>query len=158
MNTANVGLSSESHSGSASTGLLATAEHAAPLAGRFLLSLIFLMSAFGKATQFSGTAAMMESKGMPAASFFLVMAILFETIGGLSVLAGFKARYGALALIVFLIPATLIFHNFWAYTGMEQMGQMTNFLKNLSIMGGLLLIAGRGPGPISFDARPAKRE
>ncbi len=158
MNTLNVGLPSGSQSGSTSTGLLATAEHAAPLAGRFLLSLIFLMSAVGKSTQFSGTAAMMQSKGMPAAPFFLVMALLFEIFGGLSVLTGFKARYGALALIVFLIPATLIFHNFWAYTGTEQMGQMTNFLKNLSIIGGLLLIASRGPGPISFDARAAKRE
>lgn len=139
-----------------STGLLGTVEHAAPLAGRFLLSFIFLMSAVGKATQFSGTAAMMESKGFPVAPFFLVMAILFEVLGGLSVLTGFKARIGALALIVFLIPATLIFHNFWAYTGMEQMGQMTNFLKNISIMGGLLTIVSRGSGPLSLDGRSAK--
>lgn len=134
-------------------GINGVIEHYIPALGRFALSFIFLMSAVGKLTSFSGTAAFMESKGMPVAPFFLVMAILFELIGGLSVLAGYKARLGALALIVFLIPATLIFHNFWAYTGQEQMMQMTNFLKNVSIGGGLLLVASRGAGPLSVDER-----
>jgi putative oxidoreductase len=53
---------------------------------------------------------------------------------------------GALALICFLIPASLIFHNFWAFTGAEQRMQMINFLKNLAIMGGLLLVVLRGTG------------
>jgi putative oxidoreductase len=128
-------------------------QHFVPLAGRGLLSLIFLLSAFGKLTNWEGTAGYMASKNMPAIPFFLAAAILFELFGGLSVLAGYKARFGSLALIVFLIPTTLIFHNFWAYQGMEQQMQMINFLKNLSIMGGLLLVTAFGPGPLSLDER-----
>lgn len=110
-------------------------------AGRVLLALIFVLSGIGKLTGWSATAGMMASKGMPAVSFFLAMAILFELGGGLSLLTGFKARIGAAALFLFLIPVTLVFHNFWAVQGMEQRMQMINFLKNLSIMGGLLLLA-----------------
>jgi putative oxidoreductase len=128
-------------------------QYVAPLAGRGLLSLIFLLSAFGKATSWEGTAGYMASKNMPAIPFFLTMALLFELFGGLSVLTGYKTRIGALALIVFLIPTTLIFHNFWAYQGMEQQMQMINFLKNLAIIGGLLLVTAFGPGPLSFDER-----
>ena len=123
------------------------------LLGRILLSLIFILSGFGKIADWSGTASSMSAKGMVAVPFFLTMAILFELGGGLSVLLGFKARWGALALICFLIPATLIFHNFWAFTGAEQRMQMINFLKNLAIMGGLLLLVLRGPGHPSIDGR-----
>jgi putative oxidoreductase len=93
----------------------------------------------------------MASKGMFWTPFFLVMAILFELGGGLSVLSGFKARWGALALIVFLIPATLIFHGFWTYEGAEVRMQQIHFLKNLAILGGLLAVVGNGAGPLSVD-------
>lgn len=131
-------------------------QHVAPLAGRGLLSLIFLLSSVGKIMDWSGTAGYMASKHMPMVPFFLAMAILFELGGGLSVLSGYKARWGALALIVFLIPTTLIFHNFWAYEGMEQKMQMISFLKNTAIMGGLITLGANGPGPISLDERAAK--
>lgn len=121
------------------------------LTGRILLSLIFLLSALGKAAGFSGTAAMMAQKGFPIASLFLAAAITIELLGGLSVLTGFKARAGAIALIIFLVPTTLIFHNFWAYQGMEQQAQMANFLKNVAIAGGLALVTAFGPGPLSVD-------
>lgn len=133
--------------------LIATLQRYAPLAGRGLLSLIFLLSAAGKVANFSGTEQFMASKNMPLVPFFLVMAILFESLGGLSVLLGYKARIGALALIVFLIPATLIFHNFWDYQGMEQQMQMINFLKNAAIMGGLTLLLAYGAGALSLDGR-----
>lgn len=123
-----------------------------PLVGRILLSLIFILSGIGKITNLSATSGYMASKGMPAVHFFLVMAILFELGGGLSVLTGFKARLGALALIVFVIPATLIFHNFWAYSGMEQQNQMIHFLKNVAILGGLAMVTAFGPGTLSLDA------
>lgn len=125
----------------------------APLSGRILLSAIFLMSGFGKITDFSGTTGYMASHGMPAVSFLLVMAILFELFGGLSVLTGFKARWGAVALIVFLIPATLIFHAFWAVEPDQVRMQTINFMKNLAIMGGLLQIVAHGAGAFSIDAR-----
>ena len=127
----------------------------APLAGRMGLSLIFLLSAAGKLANWSGTAQFMASKNMPLAPMFLAGAIAFELLGGLSVLLGYKARLGALALIVFLIPATLIFHNFWAYQGMEQQMQMINFLKNVAIMGGLTLLIAFGSGRLSLDRNAA---
>jgi len=124
-----------------------------PLLGRILLALIFLISGLGKIFDWQGTAGYMASKGMPLIPFFLLGAIVLELAGGLAVLLGFKARIGALLLIVFLIPATLIFHNFWTLTGMERQIQMIMFLKNLAIMGGLLLVVGLGPGPSSLDEK-----
>ncbi len=123
------------------------------LSGRILLSLIFVMSGFSKISGWENTLGYMASKGMPMTQFFLFMAIVIEIAGGLSLLMGYKTRVGASLLIVFLIPATLIFHNFWTLTGMEQQMQMIMFMKNLAIIGGLLVVAGFGPGQISLDAR-----
>ncbi len=133
-------------------------QYVTPLAGRAGLSLIFLLSAFGKLMNLSGTAGYMASKNMPLVPLFLAGAIAFELLGGLSVLLGFKARWGAAALIFFLIPATLIFHNFWAYEGMEQQMQMINFLKNVAIGGGLLTLIAHGSGPLSLEGGSNKRE
>ena len=126
------------------------------VAGRILLSLIFIVSGLAKIANWSGTAEYMASKGMVAVPFFLGMAILFELAGGMSVLTGFKARWGALALVLFLIPVTAIFHNFWAFEGMERQMQMIHFMKNLAIMGGLLSIVARGAGLASVDEYRAK--
>lgn len=122
-----------------------------PLLGRFLISSIFIMSGLSKIGGWEQTAGYMASKGMPAVTLFLAGAIIFEVLGGLSVLLGFKARLGAIALIIFTIPAALIFHNFWAFEGMEQQTQMIMFMKNLAIIGGLLLITSFGSGPLSID-------
>ena len=121
--------------------------------GRVLLSLIFLASGLGKIAAWDATAGYMASEGMTLVPLFLVAAILFEVLGGLSVLLGMKARVGAAALIVFLIPATLIFHDFWAFEGMERQIYMAMFMKNLAIMGGLLLVIAFGAGPLSIDNR-----
>jgi uncharacterized membrane protein YphA (DoxX/SURF4 family) len=123
-----------------------------PLIGRILLATIFVLSAFGKITQFNSTAAMMAGMGFPAAELFPVGALVFEAVGGLSLLLGYHARIGAWLLILFLIPTTLIFHNFWAFSGPEYQMQMINFLKNLAIMGGLGYVAYHGAGAYSLDA------
>src|SRR5262245_12771069 len=109
---------------------------AAALSGRILLSLIFLLSGMMKIMDWNGTAAQMADKGMPAIPFFLTMAILFELGAGACLLFGFQARSASLALVLYLIPTTLVFHNFWAATGSEFQNQMHHFLKNLAIMGG----------------------
>jgi putative oxidoreductase len=123
----------------------------APLLGRILLSVIFLLSAFGKITHFSGMEQFMASKGLPAVPLLLVLALLTEALGGLSLLLGFKARWGALLLFLFLIPTTLIFHDFWTLTGALRQDMQIHFLKNLAIMGGLLMVAANGPGAFSLD-------
>jgi putative oxidoreductase len=128
-------------------------ERYAPLAGRILLALIFLLSGLSKFTAWEQTAGYMASKGMPMIPFFLVSAATVELLAGLSVLLGFRARIGAAALILYLIPVSLIFHNFWALEGMEQQIQMVTFMKNLAIMGGLLLLVAFGSGALSLDNR-----
>ena len=127
-----------------------------PLAGRILLALIFLGSGFNKITGWSGTAAYMANEGMPLVPLLLAGAIAFELGGGLSLVLGFKTRIGALLLVVFLIPTTVIFHDFWTVEDpIQHEVQMIGFMKNLSIMGGLLFVMGMGPGPWALDNRRA---
>jgi len=92
----------------------------------------------------------MASQGMPMAEALLVGAIAVELVGGLMLVAGFQARWAALAIAAFLVPTSLIFHN---PIGPEGAAQMTQFLKNLSIMGGMLVVAAFGPGAWSIDRR-----
>src|SRR5437588_13098751 len=111
------------------------------LAGRVLLTVIFILSGFGKIPHFSAVADGLRQTGWPAATFLIALSIAIEIGCGLLLLTGFKARYAALVLVAWLIPVMLTFHNFWAYGGAQQQGQMINFLKNLAIMGGLLVVA-----------------
>lgn len=120
-------------------------------AGRVLLSIIFIVSGLGKLPHFSAIAGMMASKGIPLASFALVVTLVIEIGIGLLLLTGLKVRYAAVILALWLVPVTLTFHNFWAFQGQEQQEQMVNFLKNLAIIGGLLVVAAssRGAGKLS---------
>jgi putative oxidoreductase len=126
------------------------------LVGRILISLIFVISGFFKVAGFSQMVGFLAAKGVPMPAVALALAAATELIGGLALLAGFKTRIAAWLLFLYLIPATLLFHNFWAMHGMEQQDNMAHFMKNLAIMGGLLLIANYGPSAMSVDARSAK--
>jgi uncharacterized membrane protein YphA (DoxX/SURF4 family) len=131
-------------------------EKYAPLAGRILLSLIFILSGAGKIFDWDGTAGYMSAHGMPLVPLFLIGTIVFELGGGFSVLFGYKAKWGSLLLILFLIPTTFIFHSFWGMTDpMMQKMQMVMFLKNFSIMGGLFLVYSFGSGPFSIGENEA---
>jgi putative oxidoreductase len=123
------------------------------LIGRIFIAAIFLISGTSKIGNFSGTAAFMASKGIPLPDFALVMTIFIEILGGLSIILGYKAKWGAWVLFGFMIPATLIFH-----TNFSDQNQMIHFLKNVSIMGGLLYITASGSGPLSLDAKMNKTE
>lgn len=125
------------------------AERYLPVVGRFLLALIFVLSGWGKITGFEGSVAYMASKGMPFPQFLLPGAILVELGGGLALMLGWKARWAALAIFLFLIPTTLIFHNYWALPPDQATAQLISFRKNLAIMGGLLYVVAFGPGPFS---------
>lgn len=118
---------------------------------RFLVALIFLMSGAGKLFGFAATSQMMGGVGFPAPSFFLVCAISIEIIAGACLLFGFKAKYAAIALIIFLIPATLIFHASGITDPVQGQEQMINTLKNLAIIGALLKFAADGAGLFSLD-------
>ncbi len=126
------------------------------LAARFGIGVIFLVSGLGKLAGWSGTVAYAGSKGVP--EVLLAGATALEIFGAASLIAGWKTRWGAAALIAFLVPVTLVFHNFWAYQGAEVQLQSIQFLKNVSIGGGLLAVLGAGPGALSLDARRSRRE
>lgn len=114
--------------------------------GRILLSLIFLGSAATKLADPAGTQAYMAAYGLPMTGMLLVAAIATESLGGLALLLGLKARWTAAVLIGFLGTATLIFH-----TSLGEQQQLLHFLKNLAILGGLLLVISEGTGPLSLD-------
>ncbi|HMK52212.1 MAG TPA: DoxX family protein [Thermodesulfobacteriota bacterium] len=116
------------------------------LIGRILLVLIFLNSGIGKIGNFEGTAQYMAKSGMPFTNFFLVGAIFLELVGSITVVLGYHARFGALLLLIFLIPTTLIFH-----TNFADRMQMIQFMKNVSMFGGCLILLASGAGRISMD-------
>ena len=119
-----------------------------PLVGRILLAAIFLKSGIGKIGGFAATAGYMSSKGLPMVDVLLAITIVIEIAASAMIIAGFKARIGATALLLWMIPVTVIFHNFWAVPA-----EINMFMKNLAIMGGLLLIMAFGSGPMSVDKK-----
>lgn len=139
------------HPASEPHSLAASLEWAA-VPARLLMSVIFLFSGFGKVVAFSTMVGYLSSKGMPAPKAMVALAAFAELAGGLSLLLGLWTRIGALGLIVFMIPTSLIFHNFWAVPDpMQHQDQMAHFLKNVAIIGGLLMVVAHGAGPLSID-------
>jgi putative oxidoreductase len=124
-----------------------------PLCGRVLLALIFLQSGYGKITGFEGTVGYIAASGMPLPQVAAIGAILVELGGGILLIVGWQTRWAATALFLFLIPTTLIFHNFWAADAAHVQNQTINFMKNLCIMGGMLYVMAFGAGPLSVDNR-----
>lgn len=122
------------------------------LLGRLLFVLIFLMS--GPRHFMSQTIGYAASQGVPMASIAVPISGLLAIVGGLSVLLGYRAKLGAWLIVLFLIGVTPMMHNFWAVADpmMHQM-QMIMFMKNLSMLGGALIISQFGSGPWSLDAR-----
>ena len=111
------------------------------LVGRLLLVAIFLLSVVGQyIPKYADTVEMMRAKGVPYPNVLLPGAIVFLLVGSVSVLFGFHARLGALLLLIFLALASYYFHGFWNLTDeTAKQGEMIQFFKNLSMMGGLLL-------------------
>jgi putative oxidoreductase len=120
--------------------------------GRVLFALIFLMTPLNLFSQQAiGYAA---SAGVPMASVLVPVAGVIALLGALSIALGYKAKIGAWLIVLFLVPVTLWMHKFWGVSDpmMKQM-QMVNFMKNLSMLGGALVITYLGAGPLSLDNR-----
>ncbi|MGX9727623.1 MAG: DoxX family protein [Candidatus Electronema sp. VV] len=130
------------------------------LIGRILLASVFLLTALvSKIPDFHHVAEQMAQEGVPFPRVMLVGAIVFLLAGSLSLIVGFKARAGAVLLLVFTISGTYFFHHFWTYADPAQMQEhFKSFMKNVSISGGLLLIIANGPGAFSFDSQRSAKE
>lgn len=124
-----------------------------PFIGRLLISLIFILAGLGKILDYSGGVASLREMGIQGAQVYIVVGLLMELLGGISILLGWYTRLGCWLLMIFLLPTTLIFHGFWNYEGPAQALQLSLFLKNLTLYGGLILLASYGPGRFSVDAR-----
>lgn len=130
------------------------AQQYGPLIGRLMLANIFLISGFQKIGGFAGTAgymaSTMSSVDPSLIKLMLVATIIIELGGGLMILLGWQARWGATALFLWMIPVTFIFHSYWGLPPDQMMPQFINFHKNLAMMGGMLYIIAFGSGPYSL--------
>jgi putative oxidoreductase len=127
------------------------------LIGRFLFSLIFVISGFHHFK--SKTIEYAASHGVIMPGVIVPIAGIMAILGGLSIMFGFKSKIGGLLIVLFLIPVTLIMHNFWNILDpMQHQMQMTMFMKNTSMIGGALLIIYFGSGPLSWDEMYIKKQ
>jgi putative oxidoreductase len=120
------------------------------LIGRIFYSAIFITAAPGHFQE--GTIGYAAAHGVPMAHLLVPLSGIMALLGGLSVMLGFKARYGAWLLVLFLVPVTLTMHNYWAIADPVMRGtQHIMFMKNLSMLGAALMITHLGSGPLSVD-------
>ncbi len=121
------------------------------LVGRILFSFIFIMAVMGHfSQQYINYAA---AAGVPLPSIAVPLSGIISVLGGLSIAFGFKAKWGAWLIVLFLVPVTLMMHNFWAAPDkMTAQMQMAMFIKNTALLGGALMISYFGSGPLSLDS------
>jgi putative oxidoreductase len=122
--------------------------------GRICLAMIFIISGFGKIMGYDGTLGYIRSVGLPAAELSAIVAVVVELGGGILLVLGWKARWAAAALFVFVLFTAIYFHAFWDASPEQTMMQQIQFMKNLAIMGGLLYVVVHGSGPYSVDRNP----
>ncbi|MCP3400601.1 DoxX family protein [Bradyrhizobium sp. CCGB20] len=126
------------------------------LVGRILLAWVFVGSAYGAITNFSGSVSYFRSLNVPAPELFTATTVALEVIMSAGLILGFGTRYCAVLIFLFVLMATAIAHRYWEYpVGSQQIGQYNHFLKNISIMGGALLILVTGGGRFSLDRKLA---
>lgn len=123
------------------------------LIGRILIALLFVPAGLSKFAGLSGTAAYIASKGLPMPMLLAGGAAVVEVAAGLAIAFGWRTRIAALALALFSLLASMIFHAYWSLPADQQLMQQLLFNKNLAVAGGLLVLTAFGPGALSLDAR-----
>jgi putative oxidoreductase len=124
-----------------------------PLIGRILMATIFLVAGIRKVLGFAGTVAYFTKLGFPAPEVMAVLAIIIELTGSVLLIVGWKTRYVAWLLALFVLIATFMAHRFWEFDAAQYANQMNHFLKNLAIIGGMMFVAAFGPGSASVEKR-----
>ncbi|MBI2747311.1 MAG: DoxX family protein [Burkholderiales bacterium] len=130
-----------------------TLQNPLSLIGRLLLAALFLPAGISKIGGFAGTAGYIASKGLPLPEVGAAIAVAVEILGGLALILGFGTRLAALALALFTLVATFIFHNYWGVPADQAFVQQLMFNKNIAVVGGLLVLAAHGAGAWSLDAK-----
>jgi putative oxidoreductase len=120
--------------------------------GRLLLALMFIVSGFGKLGNIEGTAAFIASGGLPAPTLLAAAVGALELFGGLALVVGYRVRLAGIALALFTVAASVVFHAYWSAPADQQYVTQLLFMKNISVAGGMLLISALGAGPLSIDA------
>ena len=121
------------------------------LAARILLTALFLIFGWRKLTDHSGTVTQFAQLGVPLPRLAAVVATFMELPVAFAVAVGAFARPSALLMLVYTLGTALIGHHYWTVTGAAQVDSMDGFYKNLSIMGGFLLLFVTGAGKYSVD-------
>lgn len=125
------------------------------LVARIALALIFITSGWSKINNFAGTVGYMTNAGVPMVQLLLVLTIIIELGGGLLLAVGWKARWAALAFAIWIVPVSLVFHAFWSAAPEQAQMQTIQFMKNVSIFGGMLMVFAFGPGALALDREKA---
>lgn len=120
--------------------------------GRLLITYIFATSGLAKILDWSGNVSYMSTRHLPMIPVLLAIALVIEVGGSICLVTGLYARIAAFIMFLYLTVVTVLFHNYWAFSGMLAGTQETHFRKNLAIMGGLLMIAAQGAGQWSLDS------
>lgn len=123
------------------------------LVGRVLLALMFLVGGVDKIMGLEGTIKYAQTNGVPMANIAIYIAIVIEIGMGLLLVAGFKTRWAAMVLIVFIVATEFFFHQYWNMEGAPRNFNRIVFYKNLAVLGGMLMLIVAGPGRYSIDAR-----
>lgn len=121
------------------------------LIARIFLMLLFVIFGWQKLTGFGGTEAYMAHVGAPAPALAAIIAVVMELFVGIALILGVATRPLAILMLLYTFGTALIGHHYWSMTGMERFEGMINFYKNISIMGGLLLLYVTGAGKFSID-------
>jgi putative oxidoreductase len=123
------------------------------LIARVLLALMFLLAGLSKFAGLEGTAGYIASKGLPMAQLLAIGTAVLEVGAAALLIVGWQTRWAALALAVFTLLASLLFHNYWSLPVEQQMMQQLMFMKNIAVVGGLLAVFAFGAGTLSLDQR-----
>jgi len=122
------------------------------LSGRALLGLYFIVPALMKILNFSGHADYMAAHGMVFIPFFLTLTIIIQLGCGASLIAGYRQQLVSFVLAGLVLVISLVMHNFWVMEeGLQRAHETQNFMKNMAIMAGLLVLAGGARIPERTD-------
>lgn len=122
------------------------------LIGRLILAAMFVISGWGKLTNIDGFATYLTNRvGLPAGYPLAVLAAVVEFLGAVAVIVGVKTRWAALSLVIFTLIAAFLAHRYWSFPADQVTNQYNHFMKNITIIGGLLILFVTGPGRLSLD-------